>query len=54
MRVGCIELLLRAKDLIDEAIWQHIYDADRGEGPNEKCAYSQWLNDCDRFLLGEE
>lgn len=48
------DLLLRAKSLIDEALWAHIYDADSGEGPDENCAYSQWLNDCDRFLLGEE
>lgn len=48
------DLLLRAKSLIDEALWAHIYDADSGEGPDKNCAYSQWLNDCDRFLLGEE
>ena len=48
------ELLVRAKELIDEALWQHIYDESNGEGPDKNCAYSQWLNDCDRFLLGED
>lgn len=48
------DLLLRAKALVDEALWAHIYDADSGERPDRNCAYSQWLNDCDRFLLGEE
>ena len=53
-RIYCERLLLRAKELIDEALWQHIYDESNGEGPDKNCAYSQWLNDCDRFLLGEE
>lgn len=52
--IVCERLLLRAKTLIDEALWQHIYDADNGARPDKNCAYSQWLNDCDRFLLTEE
>jgi hypothetical protein len=52
--ITCERLLLRAKELIDEALWQHIYDEDNGERPDKNCAYSQWLNDCDRFLLGED
>jgi hypothetical protein len=52
--ITCERLLLRAKELIDEALWSHIYDEDNGERPDKNCAYSRWLNDCDRFLLGEE
>ncbi len=52
--ITCEKLLLRARELIDEALWQHIYDEDSGERPDKNCAYSRWLNDCDRFLLGEE
>ena len=52
--ITCKRLLLRAKELIDEALWQHIYDEDNGEPTDKNCAYSRWLNDCDRFLLGEE
>jgi hypothetical protein len=52
--IACERLLLRAKTLIDEALWQHIYDEDNRELPDKNCDYSQWLNDCDRFLLGEE
>lgn len=46
-------LLLRAKELIDEALWAHIYDESQGERPDANCAYSQWLCECDRYLLGE-
>ena len=53
-RIYCEKLLLRAKDLIDDALWQHIYDYQSGERPDRNCAYSRWLNDCDRFLLGKE
>jgi hypothetical protein len=35
-------------------LWQHIYDESNGERADKNCAYSRWLNDCDRFLLGEE
>lgn len=52
--ITCERLLLRAKELIDEALWSHIYDESNGERPDKNCAYSRWLNDCDRFLLGEE
>lgn len=46
-----VALLLRAKTLIDEALWQHIYDEDNGDKPDANCSYSQWLEDCDRYLL---
>jgi hypothetical protein len=48
----CTRLLLRAKELIDDALWQHIYD--KGDHVAKNCNYSQWLTDCDRWLLGEE
>ena len=48
----CTRLLLRAKELIDDALWQHIYVP--GDTVETNCAYSQWLTDCDRWLLGEE
>jgi len=53
-RIYCERLLLRAKELIDEALWMHIYDYKAGERADRNCKYSQWLNDCDRFLLGKE
>ena len=53
-RIYCEKLLLRAHDLIHDALWQHIYDPDNGQRPDKNCSYSQWLNDCELFLLGEE
>lgn len=50
--IYCERLLLRAKELLSDALWQHIYAP--GDTVETNCAYSRWLNDCDRFLLGEE
>jgi len=48
-----LHLLLRARALIDEALWAHIYDeSERGEAANS--AYAEWLNDFGAFLIGKE
>lgn len=53
-RIYCDKLLLRAYDLIADALWQHIYDPANGERPDKNSVHSQWLHDCDLFRLGEE
>jgi|APCry1669189034_1035192.scaffolds.fasta_scaffold198158_2 hypothetical protein len=45
-----LDLLLKAKELIEEAVENHIYDEQNGEHPNENCGYTKWLKDCEKFL----
>lgn len=48
------ELLVRAHELITEAMWTHIYDTSCGEKPNANCEYARWLNDVEKYLNEEE
>lgn len=46
----CYFLLLRARDLIAEALDQHIYDQYSGDPPEPDCQYTKWMSDCTAFL----
>lgn len=46
----CYFLVLRARDLIAEALDQHIYDEYSDDPPAPDCQYMAWLADCTTFL----
>lgn len=48
----CYWLMLRARDLIAEALDQHIYAPD--DDPDPDCEYMRWLKDSTAFLSGEK
>jgi hypothetical protein len=51
-----LHLLLRARALIDEALWSHIYDEDNAEERDlaANSAYAEWLSDFGAYLTGKE
>lgn len=50
-RVGAqYELVSRARNLVAEAMDQHIYNEADGEEPEDDCQYAQFLRDADTFL----
>lgn len=44
--------LKNIRDLVDEAIYQHIFDADRGEQPGPDDPYVQAVAELDEFIAG--
>lgn len=49
-RLKCDDLLRRALDLMNDAMWSHIYDENNGEQPGPDCQFSAWITDCESFL----
>lgn len=43
-------LVVRARELVSEAINVHIYDEDNGETPDPDCQYQGFLNEADTLL----
>jgi transcription elongation GreA/GreB family factor len=51
-----LHLLMRARALIDEALWAHIYDEENAEEREAavNSAYADWLYDFGAYLIGKE
>ncbi len=49
-QISTVTLLMRAEELLGQAMSQHIYDAANGEKPGPECAYTVLLSDLKNFL----